>query len=95
MNYRGCSGEDNRLSRTYYAGETNDLDHVIRWLHLHNSNVPLFAVGYSLDGNMRLKLLGQKTRKSLWQQLFRFPSNCHSVHPDWKKASPRFTNTGS
>ncbi len=60
MNYRGCSGEDNRLSRTYHAGETNDLDHVIRWLHLHNSNVPLFAVGYSLGGNMRLKLLGQK-----------------------------------
>lgn len=60
MNYRGCSGENNRLPRTYHAGETNDLDHVMRWLHLHNSNVPLFAVGYSLGGNMRLKLLGQK-----------------------------------
>ena len=60
MHFRGCSGENNRLPRTYHAGETNDLDYVIRWLHRHNPDVPLFAVGYSLGGNMLLKLLGQK-----------------------------------
>jgi len=60
MNFRGCSGENNRLPRTYHAGETGDLDYVIRWLHLHNPDMPLFAVGYSLGANMLLKLLGQK-----------------------------------
>ncbi len=60
MNFRGCSGENNRLPRTYHAGETGDLDYVIRWLHLLNPDMPLFAVGYSLGANMLLKLLGQK-----------------------------------
>ena len=29
MNFRGCSGENNRLPRTYHAGESNDLNYVL------------------------------------------------------------------
>jgi len=44
----------------YHAGETHDLDYVLRSLHLHNSDVPLVAVGYSLGGIMLLKSLREK-----------------------------------
>ncbi len=60
MHYRGCSGDINRLPRTYHAGETGDPDFVIGWLRHHYPGVALFAVGFSLGGNMLLKLLGEQ-----------------------------------
>ncbi len=60
MHYRDCSGDINRLPRTYHAGETGDPDFVIGWLRHHYPGVALFAVGFSLGGNMLLKLLGEQ-----------------------------------
>src|SRR5688500_1847411 len=31
-NYRGCSGEINKLHRFYHSGETSDLDYVIKYI---------------------------------------------------------------
>ena len=64
MHFRGCSGENNRLPRTYHAGETGDPGFVIDWLRCRFPRVPLCAVGFSLGGNMLLKLLGEQAGSS-------------------------------
>jgi len=60
MHFRGCSGEINRLPRSYHAGETRDLDFVINRIRERFPSAPLFAVGYSLGANMLLKWLGEQ-----------------------------------
>ncbi len=59
MHLRGCSGEPNRLDRSYHSGETGDLAAVVR----HAASVtgkPAFAmIGYSLGANALLKWLGE------------------------------------
>ena len=65
MHFRGCSGKENRLPRSYHSGDTRDAE---AWIgHLKNDypNTPLYAVGYSLGGNMLLKLLGEQGSASL------------------------------
>ncbi len=56
-NYRGCSGEMNRLARFYHSGETNDLGHVIARAARDHDAIGL--VGFSLGGNLILKYLGE------------------------------------
>jgi predicted alpha/beta-fold hydrolase len=63
--FRGCSGEPNRLARSYHSGETGDLDRVIRRLVAHRPTSPLYVVGVSLGGNVILKWLGENPRQSL------------------------------
>ena len=55
MNFRGCSGEINRLPRSYHAGETQDPDFIISRIHEQFPGASLFAVGYSLGANMLLR----------------------------------------
>ncbi len=59
MHFRGCSGEHNRLARSYHSGETTDVAEVVQYIQRKNPHVPLFAVGYSLGGNVLLKWLGE------------------------------------
>ncbi|MCP5419631.1 MAG: hydrolase [Gammaproteobacteria bacterium] len=59
MHFRGCSGESNRLARSYNAGETRDLAYVVDWLRQRESATALACVGYSLGGNALLKWLGE------------------------------------
>ena len=56
MHFRGCSGKPNRLARSYHSGETGDARYILNWLRRKYPDSPLFAVGYSLGGNMLLKL---------------------------------------
>jgi predicted alpha/beta-fold hydrolase len=56
-NFRGCSGEANRLARFYHSGETLDLAAVIAHVAARYPDVAL--VGLSLGGNMTLKYLGE------------------------------------
>jgi predicted alpha/beta-fold hydrolase len=60
MHFRGCSGRLNRLARTYHSGETADAGFFIQWLRSQYPGAPLMAVGYSLGGNMLLKLCGEQ-----------------------------------
>ena len=60
MHFRGCSGEPNRLQRGYHSGETSDAAYLIEQIHGRYPSAPLFAVGYSLGGNMLLKYLGEQ-----------------------------------
>lgn len=60
MHFRGCSGEPNRLARAYHSGETEDARALIARLVEQHPRAPLFAVGYSLGGNVLLKYLGEQ-----------------------------------
>ena len=60
MNYRGCSGEPNRLRRSYHGGETSDPKWVIERVVKENPGVPVFCVGVSLGANILLKYLGEE-----------------------------------
>ena len=59
LNWRGCSGEPNLLSRSYHSGASEDLAAVIAHLRALRPLAPLYAVGYSLGGNVLLKYLGE------------------------------------
>jgi len=56
MHFRGCSGRPNRLARSYHSGATEDARYLLQWLRERYPHAPLAAVGYSLGGNMLLKL---------------------------------------
>jgi len=59
MQFRGCSGEPNRLDRSYHSGDTGDLRFVIAMLKRRFPLRRILAVGYSLGGNVLLKHLGE------------------------------------
>jgi len=59
MNFRGCSGEPNRLARAYHSGDTGDITFIINRLRQQHPNTTIVAIGYSLGGNALLKYLGE------------------------------------
>lgn len=59
MHFRGCSGEPNRLSRSYHSGETTDLAVLFQTLRKREPETVIAAVGFSLGGNVLLKWLGE------------------------------------
>jgi uncharacterized protein len=60
VNFRSCSGELNRLPRFYHAGDTGDVDHVVRALAEREPSARIGAVGVSIGGNVLLKWLGEQ-----------------------------------
>ena len=59
MHFRGCSGEANLTPRAYHSGETGDPAFIINFLQQRYPDTPKAAIGFSLGGNMLLKLLGE------------------------------------
>lgn len=59
LNFRGCSGEPNRLYRSYHSGATEDLISVINYVIAAKSYESLYLMGFSLGGNLILKYLGE------------------------------------
>ena len=60
MHLRGCSGEPNRLARSYHSGATEDLAAVLAHIERTRGKPPAAAVGFSLGGNLLLKYLGEQ-----------------------------------
>lgn len=58
MHFRSCSGESNRLLKSYNSGVSEDLNEVITKLAIQNIVVD-YLVGFSLGGNVTLKWLGE------------------------------------
>ena len=58
LNFRGCSGEPNRLPRLYHSGVTDDLHRVIQ-RGVEEGYDAIALVGFSMGGNQTLKYLGE------------------------------------
>jgi uncharacterized protein len=58
FNMRGCGGADELAVSGYHAGQTSDLLAFLRDRR-RASSLPLFVIGFSLGGNVTLKLAGE------------------------------------
>ncbi|MGH8608103.1 MAG: hydrolase [Gammaproteobacteria bacterium] len=65
MYFRGCSGEINRLARSYHSGDTGDMRFLFQYLRHRHPGQVLAAIGFSLGGNALLKYLGEAGNASL------------------------------
>jgi len=63
LHFRGCSGKTNNLPVAYHSCFTSDAIAWIEHLHMNYPDSQLFCAGYSMGGNMLLKLLAQQNTK--------------------------------
>jgi len=59
VNYRGCSGEPNKMYRSYHSGVTEDLIEVLDHILNTKNYSEIYLKGFSLGGNLLLKYLGE------------------------------------
>ncbi|WP_020415280.1 hydrolase [Microbulbifer variabilis] len=59
MHFRGCGGIPNRLPRAYHSGDSEDPRWMVEQLRGQLPSTPILVVGYSLGGNVLLKMLGE------------------------------------
>lgn len=59
MNFRGCSGEINRLARAYHSGCIDDVEEVYQCVRHEVGDRPFAFAGFSLGGNVLLNWLAQ------------------------------------
>ncbi|MBL0708126.1 MAG: hydrolase [Sulfurimonas sp.] len=64
VHFRACSGVMNKKARSYHSGKTDDALEFIYDLKKRYIESKLFCIGYSIGGNMLLKLLGELSSKS-------------------------------
>ena len=61
LNFRGCSGTQNRLYRSYHSGDTGDIRYIVNLLSKREySHIGIYGV--SLGANAVLKYLGEKSK---------------------------------
>ena len=58
--FRGCSGEPNRLPRSYHSGDSEHCDIVLREMRKRFPLRKIFAAGVSLGGNALTKWCGEQ-----------------------------------
>ncbi|MCK5100983.1 MAG: alpha/beta fold hydrolase, partial [Desulfobacteraceae bacterium] len=59
LNFRGCSGEPNKLLRSYHSGFTDDLALTIKHAKAKQRYKEIALIGFSIGGNMTLVYLGR------------------------------------
>lgn len=76
-NYRGCSGELNKVYKFYHSGETGDLNFVIDYCRKKGFQ-SIYLIGFSVGGNITLKFLGENGRdKQNIKRAVAFSVPCH------------------
>ncbi|VAW99932.1 Hydrolase, alpha/beta fold family functionally coupled to Phosphoribulokinase [hydrothermal vent metagenome] len=60
MHFRGCSDQPNRLPLWYHSGQSEDPQHILKFLRDQMDIDVYAAVGFSLGGNVLLKWLGEQ-----------------------------------
>ncbi|HEY4652407.1 MAG TPA: alpha/beta fold hydrolase [Pontibacter sp.] len=58
-NYRSCSGEPNKLLRSYHLGASDDLQFVVEHALQTGNYNNIYLIGFSAGGNITLKYLGE------------------------------------
>ena len=58
INLRSCGGTEALALSNYHSGQTSDVLHVLRELK-RESSLPIYLAGFSLGGNVSLKLAGE------------------------------------
>jgi len=64
VNFRGCSGETNKLFKAYHSGKTDDVSEVVHLLANSHNYDSINLVGFSLGGNVLLKYMGEMGAKA-------------------------------
>jgi len=64
MHFRGCSHRENNLVRAYHSGATEDAHEWLKLIHFNHPFSKVFCAGYSMGGNMLLKLLAEQKNNS-------------------------------
>jgi hypothetical protein len=59
VHMRTCGGTEHLCKTLYHAGLTSDLHAFLRGLHEEGRGLPVFLIGFSLAGNVALKLAGE------------------------------------
>ncbi len=59
-NFRSCSGEPNKLLRSYHMGATEDLQLVVEYTLQSGNYQELYLVGFSMGGNISLNYIGKQ-----------------------------------
>jgi hypothetical protein len=89
-NYRGCSGEPNRLVKSYHTGSSDDLRTVINYIIKKYPYQEIALIGFSIGGNILLKYLGEEGSKI--NKLIT-KASCISVPCDLEACSDKVTNS--
>jgi len=64
--FRGCSGEPNRLARSYFSGDSRDIDFILSQARRQLPQAQWHAAGISLGGNALLKYTGEQGQQLNW-----------------------------
>lgn len=64
---RTCGGTEKLCKTLYHAGLTSDLKSFLEQIAARRSGLPVFLIGFSLGGNVSLKLAGELGETSLIQ----------------------------
>ena len=64
MHFRGSGDKTNRHAKAYHSGATEDPSEFLPYLKETYPNRPLFAMGFSLGGNVLAKYLGEQGKNS-------------------------------
>lgn len=72
VHFRGCGPSGNNTARSYHSGETRDNLMVLNYLQQQSAYQALnkVAIGFSLGGNMLLKLMGEFDVAAMIKQAF-------------------------
>jgi len=65
MHFRGCGKKPNRKAQTYHSGQTQDVSEFIAFLKQTYPGHPIFAIGFSLGGNVLSKYVGEQQHTTL------------------------------
>lgn len=62
VNFRGCSGEPNRLFKAYHAAAIDDLEEIIKHVLTLKKYTHIYLKGFSLGGNLVMFYMGKNQK---------------------------------
>ncbi len=65
MHFRGCGAKPNRRAHSYHSGQTSDVAEFVQYLAKNYPDSPIYAVGFSLGGNVLAKYLGEQVNNPI------------------------------